>query len=110
MTRILIVLALAVLLLPAPHPGKPEAVRAGTLLVTARALPLDPAMPGRRRIGGLTYLGGWELQSANPSFGGISALLAAGPGEMLALSDSGILMGFHVGQGPRSRRFRSRCG
>ena len=104
MTRILIVLALAVLLLPAPHPGKPEAVRAGTLLVTARALPLDPAMPGRRRIGALTYLGGWELQSANPGFGGISALLAAGPGEMLALSDSGILMGFHVGQGPRSRR------
>ena len=104
MTRILIVLTLAILLLPAPHPGKPEAVRAGTLLVSARALPLDPSDPARRSIGALTYLGGWELQSANPGFGGISALLAAGPGEMLALSDSGILMGFHVGDGPHLRR------
>ena len=104
MTRILIVLTLAILLLPAPHPGKPEAVRAGTLLVSARALPLAPADPARRSIGALTYLGGWELQSANPGFGGISALLAAGPGETLALSDSGILMGFHVGDGPHLRR------
>jgi hypothetical protein len=104
MSRILIVLALAVLLLPAPHPGKPETVRPGTLLVTARPLPLNATDPMRRRMGALTYMGGWELRSANAGFGGISALLASSQGEMLALSDSGILMGFHVGPRAASRR------
>ncbi|AOF97766.1 esterase-like activity of phytase family protein [Sphingobium sp. RAC03] len=104
MTRILIVLALAILLLPAPHPSKPEAVQAGALLVSARALPLSSIDPALRRVGALEYLGGWELRSANPGFGGISALRATGGGDILALSDSGILMGFHVGPGEASRR------
>ncbi len=99
MQRILTVLALAILLLPAPHMSKPEKVLAGTLLVTAHALPLSSVDPGLRRVGSLTYLGGWELRSDNAGFGGISALLASPSGDMLGLSDSGILMGFHVGPG-----------
>lgn len=104
MTRILIVLALAVLLMPAPHNSKPEAVRPGALLVAARALPLDMHDPAVRRVGSLDYLGGWELTSDNPGFGGISALLALSGGDMLALSDSGVLMGFHTGGGESTRR------
>lgn len=104
MRRILIVLALAILLLPAPPSNKPAAVRPGTLLVTARAVPLDSSDPDRRRVGTLTYLGGWQLGSDNPGFGSISSLLVDGPGQILALSDAGVLMGFHVGPGRASRR------
>ncbi|HAF43142.1 MAG TPA: cobalamin ABC transporter ATP-binding protein [Sphingobium sp.] len=104
MTRILIVLALAILLLPAPPPGKPEGVHPGALLVTARPLALNAGDPAARRAGDLRYLGGWELRSANPGFGGISALLASPTGDLLGLSDSGVLMGFHVGAGPPRRR------
>ncbi|MEC3910216.1 esterase-like activity of phytase family protein [Sphingobium sp. CR2-8] len=99
MQQILIVLVLAVLLLPAPHMSKPEAVQAGALLVTARALPLSSIDPQLNHVGTLSYLGGWELTSANPGFGGISALLLSPAGDMLGLSDSGILMGFRVGPG-----------
>ncbi|HUD93163.1 esterase-like activity of phytase family protein [Sphingobium sp.] len=104
MTRILIVLALAILLLPAPPPSKPQIVHPGALLVTARPLALNAAKPEQRRVGGLDYLGGWELRSDNAGFGGISALLASPNGDMLGLSDSGILMGFHVGEGAAYRR------
>lgn len=99
MQRILIVLLLAILLLPAPHMGKQEAVRPGTLLVTARALPLSSTDPGLTHVGALTYLGGWQLESANPGFGGISALLVSPAGDILGLSDSGILTGFRVAPG-----------
>jgi len=104
MSRILIVLALAILLLPAPHNSKPATVQPGALLVTARALPLSTNDPALRRMGALAYLGGWELRSANPGFGGISAMLVSPPGDVLALSDSGILMGLHVGPGEARRR------
>ncbi|WHO40057.1 esterase-like activity of phytase family protein [Sphingobium sp. AP49] len=104
MRRILIVLSLAILLLPAPNRSKPDAVRPGILLVQARPLPLNSDMPGQHRLGRLDYLGGWELRSDNPGFGGISALLVDGPGQILALSDAGILMGFHVGTGTAIRR------
>ncbi|MDO7834776.1 esterase-like activity of phytase family protein [Sphingobium sp. HBC34] len=104
MQRILIVLALAVLLLPAPHMSKPQSVRAGSLLVRATPLPLSSIDPALRRAGALAYLGGWALDSDNGGFGGLSALLVTGPGQMLGLSDSGVLTGFHVGQGPGSRR------
>lgn len=104
MRRILIVLALAILLLPAPPMGKPLIVRMGTLLVSARALPLSNSDPHPRRAGLLPYLGGWELTSANPGFGGISAMLIDPAGDILGLSDSGTLMGFHVGAGSAQRR------
>ena len=104
MQRILTILIVAILLLPGPPVGKPLKIQPGALLVAARALPLEPAEPGLRQAGALRYLGGWELSSANPGFGGISALLATPQGDMLGLSDSGILMGFHVGAAPSRRR------
>lgn len=104
MPRILIVLALAILLLPAPHMSKPETVRAGALLATVRPLPLSSIDPALRRVGTLEYLGGWDVSSRNPGFGGISAMLVSEPGQILGLSDSGILMGFHVGAGAATRR------
>lgn len=104
MHRILIVLALAILLLPAPHKSKPDGVRPGVLLMEARPLPLNSSDPDQRQVGTLAYLGGWELRSDNPGFGGISSLLVDGAGQILALSDAGTLMGFHVGPGAATRR------
>lgn len=104
MRRILIVLALAILLLPAPPRGKLAVLRPGALLVSARALPLSNSDASMRQAGQLPYLGGWELSSANAGFGGISALLIGPAGDILGLSDSGILMGFHPGPGQAQRR------
>ncbi len=105
MRRILIVLALAVLLLQAPHSNKPEQVRSGALLVAARPVPLSSADPALRKAGLLDYLGGWELTSDNPAFGGISSLLVAPGDHIFALSDSGTLMGFQMIPDGRSRPF-----
>lgn len=103
MRRILIVLVLAILSLPAPNQMKPEPTRAGILLVSARALPLNEDDPAQTRVGALEYLGGWELASINPGFGGLSSLLVDHSGQVLALSDAGMLMGFHIGAGQSSR-------
>src|SRR3546814_10971655 len=70
MRRILIVLLLALLLLPAPPKNKPEPFGTGPLLVRARPLPLNAADPGKRDLGPLPYLGGWQLRRAHPGFGG----------------------------------------
>ena len=102
MRRILIVLLLAILLLPAPHKAKPELFGAGPLLVTARPLPLSAEGPVRS-VGTLDYLAGWQLSSPHHGFGGISSLLVAPPGQILALSDSGTLMGFAVQPGREDR-------
>ncbi|WP_242125279.1 esterase-like activity of phytase family protein [Sphingobium sp. Sx8-8] len=103
MRRILIVLLLAILLLPAPHKNKPELFGPGPLLVNAQPLPLSTADPMLRRLGRLTYLGGWQLRARHSGFGGISSLLAEPDGQILALSDSGTLMGFHIGPGKPAR-------
>ncbi len=105
MRRILVILALAVALLSAPNVNKPQTVQAGTLLVAVRPLPLDPSKPGEHQVGTLHYLGGWELRSDNPGFGGLSALLVGAEGRVLALSDSGTLMGFGLHPDNRRRDF-----
>lgn len=104
MQRILFIIALAILLLSPPPVNKPQAVVAGGLVVRARPLPIDSRDPARRQVGDLTYLGGWTLESDNPGFGGVSALIASDSGQMLGLSDSGVLTGFHVGPGDARRR------
>lgn len=105
MRRILVILTLAVALLPAPSVNKPRPARAGTLMVAALALPLNPSKPRDDRAGALRYLGGWELRSDNAGFGGLSALLAGPDGRLLALSDSGTLMGFGLTRDAHRRDF-----
>ncbi|MET0249424.1 MAG: esterase-like activity of phytase family protein, partial [Sphingobium sp.] len=103
MIRIVTLLLLAILLLPAPPPGKPIHIRPGPLLVTPHPLPLSDD-PDVKMVGALSFRGAWALTSVHPGFGGISALLVTPPGQVLALNDSGVLMGFHVGKGMPSRR------
>lgn len=71
---------------------RPDPVPAYTVLAFA-PLPLAPDEPGRRSVGGLDYLGGWQVTSNDPRFGGISAM-HVGPEGLTAMSDTGSLIRF----------------
>ncbi len=75
--------------------------------------------PGRRQLGRLHFLGGWELSSPDSRLGGLSGLHVEG-NEAVAVSDAGMVMTFPlpgasptprirflpVEQGPGRRRSR----
>src|SRR5215213_4270320 len=58
---------------------------ARTVLVFA-PIPLDRDAPERRTVGRLVWLAGWEIESNDPRFGGISAM-HVGPEGVTAVSD-----------------------
>lgn len=62
-------------------------------MLTFSPLPLYADAPDRLRVGKLLYLGGWQLDSAEPRFGGISAMHVE-YGRVIAVSDAGALFGF----------------
>jgi hypothetical protein len=82
---------LAALLALAPLP---LALRAVTPAVTARAVPLDPADPGRLMLGPLRYLGGWELRGSDRAFGGVSSMTIE-DGNLTMLADTGAVFRMH---------------
>jgi hypothetical protein len=60
------------------------------LSLAVEAVPLDPADPGRERVGALAYRGGIWLRSADSRFGGLSDLRVNADGSRLwAISDCG---------------------
>ena len=73
--------------------------------MNVRAVVLDPARPTRRRLGALTYLGGVELTSRDPAFGGFSSLAVAGD-RFTLLSDGGNAVMFAMGQDWRPHGLR----
>ena len=64
--------------------------------VRAQAVDLVEDNPKLRRVGALHYMGGLVLTSTDRHFGGLSALLWLGDGQMLALSDRGHLLRWHI--------------
>jgi hypothetical protein len=72
-------------------------------LVELAPVTLDEDRPGAKRLGRLTFLGGWALTSNDERFGGISALHVEG-GDVLALSDAGWRIRFRLRNGRRSLR------
>lgn len=104
MRRLLLILLIAFALLPAPQSGKEAAAVPPRLLISAKPVPLDASDPAQRRIGPLRYLGGWELTSDHPWFGGVSAMTIRPDGRIIALSDGGDLFGFNLGGGPGGMR------
>lgn len=64
--------------------------------MTAVPVPLDAADPSRSGLGALTYLGGVQLRSSDPAFGGFSALSVAGD-RFTLLSDGGNVVRFRMG-------------
>lgn len=105
MDRIFLILLLAILLGPGFHSEKSQPVQAGSLLVRAEPLALDANDPDRRQVGQLDFLGGWTLTSSNPDFGGISSMVVQDDGDIIALSDSGVLSGFRLDGRGASRQF-----
>lgn len=64
--------------------------------IISSPIALDPSDSGRDRVGRLRYLGGWQLRSQRPDFGGISSMRVSG-GEVLAVSDAGMAFRFRLG-------------
>lgn len=62
--------------------------------IAFKPLNLDPAHPGKRRIGELIFEGAWQLDSRNENFGGISALTLLPEGRFVGISDAGTVIGF----------------
>lgn len=76
---------------------------AATPAIEATPVPLSRDDPGRSRIGMLRYLGGWELSSRDPRFGGLSAMVWRDNG-LLAVSDAGAIFSIDLrGATPRGR-------
>jgi len=68
-----------------------------------RPVLLDPADPGRTRLGALEFRGGLELSDDQaPDFGGLSALALLDQGrQLVALSDRGRVITAHLGYDAR---------
>ncbi|WP_246847990.1 esterase-like activity of phytase family protein [Sphingomonas beigongshangi] len=64
--------------------------------LVATRVALDPRDPNRVRLGSLTYLGGVELRSLDPAFGGYSSLAVVGD-RFTLLSDGGNVVTFRMG-------------
>ncbi len=78
-------------------PGAPSPVVSQQLTIASTPVGLDSSDPARRRLGALTFLGGWALTSDVRSFGGLSALDVDG-NRVTALSDIGAVVRFRLGR------------
>ncbi|HEX8640299.1 MAG TPA: esterase-like activity of phytase family protein [Allosphingosinicella sp.] len=87
---------------PVPSAGPPAAAP----LETA-AVPLHAEDRERRQVGALRFRRGWDLDSPEPRFGGISAIQVEN-GQVTAISDAGVLMFFALppDRPPHSLRVR----
>lgn len=77
----------------------------GPAIILFKPLVLDSRDPARTKLGALTFLGGWSLDSPNRGFGGISAM-HVDEGAVVALSDVGALIRFSLPKGTSSVRGR----
>ena len=57
--------------------------------LSARQIPLDPEDRSRHIVGDLRFLGGLDLRSDEPAFGGLSGLTVTADGRLAAVSDRG---------------------
>ena len=70
--------------------SKPALAAPTAITVEANRIAWDPENPKDAKAGKLTYLGGLELTSDHPSFGGLSGLIVGKEGDaLIAVSDQG---------------------
>lgn len=98
------------LLLPAilllPSSGYEERAKLGPAArMQAAPVRFDPGDPAHLRTGALTYLGGVELTSPDPAFGGFSTMHVAGD-RFTLVSDGGNIVRFRMGTDWRPREVR----
>lgn len=72
-------------------------IAAQRIEISSRPVLLDTSDPMRRRIGALTFKGGWQMTSAARGFGGLSALDVNG-NRVTALGDGGTIIRFRLGR------------
>lgn len=72
-------------------------IKAQRIEIASQPVMLDTSDPARRRIGALTFKGGWHLTSDTRSFGGFSGLAVAG-NRVTALGDGGTIVRFRLGR------------
>ncbi len=65
---------------------------ADTIDITAAPVALNPANPAQRKIGVISYVTGYELNSMDPRFGGLSGIEVLDDGNLLAISDKGYFV------------------
>lgn len=106
MERIAVILALFVLLMNGRHFDRRPPPVARDIVITATPVTLAPHDPGRRTVGALRYLGGWQLTSPLSAFGGISAMRVADDGRFVMLNDSGDSFTFRLKEGAFAARYR----
>ncbi|HEV3050576.1 MAG TPA: esterase-like activity of phytase family protein [Longimicrobium sp.] len=70
------------------QPAEAESSWAARLDIQATPLPLNPQDPSQTVVGRLRYMGGVQLTSSDPRFGGLSGLRWY-DGQLLAVSDEG---------------------
>lgn len=87
---LLVFLLLTTITRPGP---RPELQGPGEALLVATPIALQADDPTRRDVGRLHFLAGWELNSPDSRFGGLSALHVEN-GEVLAVSDTGMVVSF----------------
>ncbi len=65
-----------------------------TQKIAFKSLPLVTEGKVSKKIGVLTFISAWEMQSDNPNFGGVSGVTALRDGRFLGISDAGTMIGF----------------
>jgi hypothetical protein len=95
---VLLLIALPVLATFAPPALQQREPPPSVTLVRFTPVALREEAPAAKRLGRLTYLGGWALTSNDARLGGISALHVEA-GEALALSDAGWRIHFPLPAG-----------
>jgi hypothetical protein len=78
-------------------PGMATPTESRRLTIQSTPVLLDSSNPDRRRVGALTFLGGWSLTSDTRGFGAISALNVDGR-LVTALSDNGTITQLRFGR------------
>jgi hypothetical protein len=95
MRPLLLLLATPLLATFAPLSMRETPVSPARPTVWAEPVQLREDAPGERKLGRLTFLGGWWLRSDHPEFGGISAMHVEN-GAVLALTDAGRVLRFPI--------------
>jgi hypothetical protein len=67
------------------------------ITIASTPVALDTSYPGRKRVGALRFLGGWQLTSNTRGFGGLSALDVNGS-TVTMLGDGGTITRFRIGR------------
>lgn len=73
-----------------PHGAAPRPAEA--IELAAIPVAIQPGNPALRKVGVVSYVAGYELDSTDPRFGGLSGVEVLDDGNLLAISDKGYFV------------------